>query len=619
MTALLVQGLSTRLLSEEGLVHALDEVSFRLESGKTFALVGESGCGKSMTAMSIARLLPDCGAVVAGRIDMPSEANNAASPSVDTLRLPERVMRTFRGRRISLIFQEPGTSLNPVVTVGEQIVEVIQTHQAMPRAAAMQEAEHWLQKVGLNDAKARLSQYPFQLSGGQKQRVMIAIALAAKPDVLIADEPTTALDVAVQAQVLALLQSLQQQLGMAMVLITHDLGIVSQMADHVALMYAGQIVESAPVRQFFNQPQHPYAKALLAALPDQQQRGRALAAIAGQVPSLVKLPAGCRFAARCAWADDACQQSMPALVQSSDEHFVRCIHTGRAPVEHGLANAAVMQEQQPGSCSVEPILHVQSLSVSYRQSSGLFASSYKPVLSGLDLSIRPGQTVALVGESGSGKTTAAKAILQLLGENARVDGRILLNRQEINGASGERLRALRRTVQVVFQDPFASLNPRHRVREIIREGLDALCPDMSEAQKDERIRAVLESVSLPATAALRFPHEFSGGQRQRIAIARALAVDPKLLVCDEPTSALDVSVQAQVLNLLAQLQKERGLAYLFITHNLGVVEYMADSVVVLKDGQVVERGDAVEVLTRPQTAYTRELLQAVPRVSFQRQ
>ncbi len=619
--ALEVTGLTTRLRSDDGWVHALDDLSLCVEQGKTFALVGESGCGKSMTALSIARLLPESGAVIAGSVRLDHDGQ-----LTDTLLLPERLMRTIRGRRVSLIFQEPGTSLNPVMTVGEQITEVILTHQSMSVQQAMTQAAEWLSQVGLDDPTGRLAQYPFQLSGGQKQRVMIAIALAARPDILIADEPTTALDVSVQAQVLDLLKSLQHKLGMAMVLITHDLGIVSRMADHVALMYAGQIVESSPTRQFFVHPQHPYAKALLAALPDQHRKGELLMAIGGQVPSLSALPPGCRFASRCPKAVDDCQLHMPELSAMGDDRWVRCFYPEAPPVllqpAQGLAHSLVSNGVQTQATIAQgerqaaqsPLLVVQDLSVSYRQSQGLLGRSLKPVLKGLSMTIRPGQTVALVGESGSGKTTAAKAILQLLGESAVVSGRVMLAQQDMQAASGERLRQLRRTVQVVFQDPFASLNPRHRVREIIREGLDALCPYLSEADKDQRIAQVLESVSLPAKAALRFPHEFSGGQRQRIAIARALAVEPQLLVCDEPTSALDVSVQAQVLNLLLQLQRERGLSYLFITHNLAVVEYMADDIVVLRQGEVVEQGPAATVLQAPRSAYTRSLLAAVPRI-----
>jgi peptide/nickel transport system ATP-binding protein len=540
-------------------------------------------------------------------------------------------MRTVRGKRISMIFQEPSTSLNPVLTIGEQIIEVLLTHHSISTSEAAVEARTWLEKVGLNDAAARLSQYPFQLSGGQKQRVMIAIALAARPDVLIADEPTTALDVSVQAQVLALLKSLQQSLGMAMLLITHDLGIVSTMADHVALMYAGQIVESAPTEQFFKHPRHPYARALLAALPAERLRGASLSSLSGQVPPLTALPSGCRFASRCGRVEEQCIAHMPkltpapvssdlqALTQAlnyssnsgGDRHTVRCF---KPYGEESVGQTNAVDAVQAVEASADHlVIDVCGLNVAYRQKQGLKTREI-PIVKNLDLRIFRGRTLALVGESGSGKTTAAKAILQLLSESAVVTGSIQFNGQEVHKAKGKALKHLRQHVQVVFQDPFASLNPRHRVREIIREGLDSLCVELSEADKDQRIAEVLESVSLPQSAALRFPHEFSGGQRQRIAIARALAVRPSVLICDEPTSALDVSVQAQVLNLLRQLQRDTGLAYLFITHNLAVVEYLADDVLVLKAGEMVESGTVEQVLKNPKTEYTRQLLAAIPRV-----
>lgn len=617
-----LSGVTTRLLSSDGWVHALDDIAFAIESGKTFALVGESGCGKSMTALSIARLLPDAGAVVAGSVLLRDKAN-VAGRRTDLLRLPERLMRTVRGKRISMIFQEPSTSLNPVLTIGAQIIEVLVTHHSISQSEATVEARSWLEKVGLDDASARLLQYPFELSGGQKQRVMIAIALAARPDILIADEPTTALDVSVQAQVLALLKNLQQSLGMAMLLITHDLGIVSSMADHVALMYAGQIIESAPTKQFFMHPHHPYARALLAALPTERLRGAALTALPGQVPPLTALPSGCRFASRCSRVDAQCSANMPTLMDVGLQdtptdlfsqprtHAVRCFkpYSGEA-----LADVSLAPTLKPTEASASHlVIDVCRLNVAYRKKQGLKIREV-PIVKNLDLRIFKGRTLALVGESGSGKTTAAKAILQLLGETAVVKGSIQFNGLEVHNAKGKLLKHLRQHVQVVFQDPFSSLNPRHRVREIIREGLDSLCKELSETEKDQRIAEVLDSVSLPASAALRFPHEFSGGQRQRIAIARALAVRPSVLVCDEPTSALDVSVQAQVLNLLRQLQQDTGLAYLFITHNLAVVEYLADDVLVLKAGEMVESGPVDQVLKNPQTDYTRQLLAAIPRL-----
>jgi peptide/nickel transport system ATP-binding protein len=618
MSLLTLHRVSTRLQADEGWVHALDELSLSIAAGQTFALVGESGCGKSMTALSIARLLPDSGAVVGGRVHLAKAAasgNAKVDHAEDLLQLPERLMRAVRGKRVSMIFQEPGSSLNPVMTVGEQLTEVIQTHHPVSSSEARAQALHWLQQVGLDNGEARLLQYPFQLSGGQKQRVMIAIALAAKPDLLIADEPTTALDVSIQAQVLALLQRLQRKQGMAMLLITHDLGIVSQMADHVALMYAGQIVETAPARQFFAHPRHPYARALLDALPDSAVRGSTLKALAGQVPSLVNPPAACRFASRCEQAQADCTERMPQLEPVATGHEVRCWFPIRvAPVKgadigKGTASAA------PADSLQKDLLVVKGLTVAYKASGGLFKRNNVPVVQGVDFALQRGKTLAVVGESGSGKSTLAKAVLQLLTDTAQVGGSAVLSGHELMDCRGEALRLQRRRMQVVFQDPFASLNPRQRVQDILLEGLSQLCPDLGQDAALQKIGLALNEVGLPATALLRFPHEFSGGQRQRIAIARALVVEPDLLILDEPTSALDVSVQAQVLNLLRGLQQKTGMGFLLITHNLAVVEYMADDVIVLKRGVVVEAGPVLDVMHRPSTDYTRELIAALPRVS----
>ncbi|HEY1058408.1 MAG TPA: ABC transporter ATP-binding protein [Limnobacter sp.] len=605
MGLLNVQGISTCLASEGGWVHAIDALSLSIEAGQTFALVGESGCGKSMTALSIARLLPDAGAVVAGRIDLagPNETD-------DLLQLPEAAMRRVRGKRIAMIFQEPGTSLNPVMTIGQQMTEALQLHTGVSVGEALKLAEDWLARVGIPEPKARLSQYPFELSGGQKQRVMIAMALCVKPDVLIADEPTTALDVAIQAQVLSLLKQLQVEQGMAMLLITHDLGIVKQMADTVGLMYAGQLIEVAPAAEFFAKPQHPYAHALIQSLPSQAQRGKALYALEGRVPSLIQPPKACRFADRCAHAVEECRSQPPGWHAASNTHQVRCARSGQiTPLSWPVATVNSAAAPQSGPSAV---LQTVSLGVAYPQRAGLLRKRFKPVLSHLDIALHAGRTVALVGESGSGKTTAARAVLGLLAPGTRLDGDVLLDGKPLrlwpqSGPQGWRAR-----VQFVFQDPFASLNPRHRVAEILEEPLMNLRPDLSAQDRAFRLASAMTQVGLPEEALKRFPHEFSGGQRQRIAIARALVCEPQVLVCDEPTSALDVSVQAQILNLLKQLQARTGVAILFITHNLGVVQYFADEVVVLKAGAVVERGAAEQLFANPKHPYTRELIAASP-------
>lgn len=607
MSLLNIHGLSTRLASEAGWVHALDDISLAIEKGQTFALVGESGCGKSMTALSIARLLPDSGAIVAGQVKL-NEASNAGT---DVLRISETAMRTLRGKRIAMIFQEPGTSLNPVMTVGDQLTEIICLHTGASKAQALKEAEEWLGRVGIPEPKKRLQQYPFEMSGGQKQRVMIAMALSVKPDLLIADEPTTALDVSIQAQVLDLLKTLQREQGMAMLLITHDLAIVKQMADTVGLMYAGQLVEKASTEEFFAAPRHPYAHALVKSLPSQAQRGHALYALEGRVPSLVNPKPGCRFAARCIHAQDNCTESTPELSLATATHVVRCFYHADLSFQkpHSGSQSAV-DSTQFGQGKV--VLQTVSLSVAYPEKGGLLKKSFKPVLNRLDLTLQQGRTVALVGESGSGKTTAARALLGLLASNAKVGGDVLMDSRPLRQWPERGPQGWRSKIQFVFQDPFASLNPRHRIAEILEEPLLSLRPDMDAAARKLRVLKVIEQVSMPEEALARFPHEFSGGQRQRIAIARALVSEPKILICDEPTSALDVSVQAQILNLLKRLQNETGVAMLFITHNLAVVQYLADEVVVLRHGEVVERGSADLLFANPQHAYTRQLINAAP-------
>ncbi|MDD2919187.1 dipeptide ABC transporter ATP-binding protein [Rhodoferax sp.] len=603
-----ITNLTTELNADSGLVRAVDALTLTIKQGETFALVGESGCGKSMTALSILRLLPDSGRVAAGCVDV---------DGTDIMQLPEARMRDVRGRKISIIFQEPSTSLNPVMTVGRQIAEVIERHTQIRGEAAVAKAVDWLQRVGIPEPERRVHDYPFQMSGGQKQRVMIAIALAAEPDVVIADEPTTALDVTIQAQILDLLKELQRSQKMAMLLITHDLAIVAQMAHRVALMYAGQVVEVADAAEFFSRPLHPYAVNLFDALPDESKRGRRLASIAGSVPALNQEFAGCRFVERCGDAMDRCHSAVPGLVEFHPEHTVRCfLYDGRDLLHrptHNSDREQLLQVDQPVGPTV---LEVRDYKVWFPIRKGLLQRTVGHVkaVDGVSFSIAAGRTLALVGESGSGKTTVGKALLQLLRGKASISGSALLSGQPLDQLSGESLRTARRAVQIVFQDPFASLNPRMRVSEILEEGVSSLHPEVTASARRERVASLLEKVGLPRSALARYPHEFSGGQRQRLAIARALAVDPRLIVADEPTSALDVSVQAQILNLLKQLQQELGVAYLFITHNFGVVEYLAHDIAVMKNGQLVEAGSAEQILHHPQHAYTCALLKAVPRL-----
>ncbi|WP_051379083.1 ABC transporter ATP-binding protein [Derxia gummosa] len=656
--------LSTRIASEHGTVTPVDDVSLDLHPGETFALVGESGSGKSVTALTIARLLPDNAWISNGQV---------LDGDTDLVDLPEHLMRAVRGRRIAFIFQEPATSLNPVMTIGRQICEAIETHTELRGAASKAKAIDWLRRVGIPEPERRFDSYPFQMSGGQKQRVMIAMALALEPELLIADEPTTALDVTVQKQILDLLMDLRREHRMAILLITHDLGVVAQVADRVALMYAGQIVETATARDFFARPLHPYASQLLDALPDTGKRGHALEAIAGSVPALNREFTGCRFAPRCRFAAERCEGEVPALFDpaplladttaaATTDASAAARHgsagTGRIPAtdravrcfgfdpahplplvrrqapspESGIGNAAsgpasaTVAASLPaaaGAAAIQakpassaPLLAVNDLWVRFPTRGGLLrriTGSFDAVR-GVSFELRAGETLALVGESGCGKTTTGKALLQLLRGVALTSGSARLDGIDLMTADGPALRRARRDAQIIFQDPFASLNPRMRVGEILEEGLLSLRPEFDAAERTRRIDRLLDQVGLARGARVRYPHEFSGGQRQRIAIARALAVEPRLIVCDEPTSALDVSVQAQILNLLRQLQADLGVAYLFITHNIAVVEYLAERVAVMRAGEIVEQGSVRRVLEAPESDYTRTLIDAVPQV-----
>ena len=547
-----VRGLDVDIAGESGMTHAVKRLQLAIARRQTFALVGESGCGKSMTALALLRLLPDAGRIVGGQIDLDGE---------DLNRLPESAMRGVRGGRIGIIFQEPSTSLNPVMRVGDQIIETLVAHTPLRGAAARERAIDWLRRVGIPEPERRVDDYPFQFSGGQKQRVMIAIALAAEPLLLIADEPTTALDVTVQAQVLDLLADIQREMGMAVLLITHDLAVVKNVAHHVALMRGGEIVESADAETFFRTPRHPYARQLFEAIPTFGKRG-------------------------------------VALTEPGREAQAR---RGAARNERGAG----------------VVLDVQDLKVHYPVRKGPLRRivSWVKAADGVTFTLKAGETLALLGESGCGKTTTGKALLRLI-DGARVSGRAMLGGEDLLSADHRKLQRLRQDIQIVFQDPYASLDPRMRVGDILDEGLASLRRGMSKEARAERAARLVERVGLPSNTLARYPHEFSGGQRQRIAIARALAVEPKVLICDEPTSALDVSVQAQILDLLRELQDELGIAYLFITHNFGVVEYLADRIAVMEGGRIIELGEADAVLHSPRQEMTRRLLAAVPRLEF---
>lgn len=532
MTLLEVKKLSVILRGTQQ--RLLDDVDLTVDRGEICALVGESGSGKSLTALSILRLLPDALEISGGDVIL----NNAS-----LFALPESSMNTVRGKKVAMIFQEPQTSLNPVQTVGQQIAEVFQQHHAMTYAQCRHKVLELLREVGIPDPEQRLAWYPHQMSGGQKQRVMIAMALAGEPDLLIADEPTTALDVTIQKQILDLLKGLCQKRQLALLLITHDLGIVSEMADTVCVMQAGKILERQAKEKFFSAPQHDYSKHLLAFLSQKKQ--------------------------------------------------------GLEPVQQN------------------PLLSLKNLKVWFPVRRGILKRihHYTKAVDGIDLEIHSGETVALVGESGCGKTTIGKALLRLIPLH---EGSMTFTRdqhsQRIDQLDRKAFASYRRDIQIVFQDPFSSMNPRMTVREIIEEGMIHLLPALDALQRRLQLEGLLEKVGLLPEHLHRYPHEFSGGQRQRIAIARALAVQPKLLICDEPTSALDVSIREQILLLLKNLQETEGLAYLFITHDLSLVPRIAHRVAVMKEGIIVEQGITEQVMKHPRQAYTKQLLEAIPHV-----
>ncbi len=596
-----ISDLTVRFGSGAHAVRAVDGVSLAIRRGETFALVGESGCGKSATALSILQLLPWPAAHI--------ERGVVLFDGTDLLSLPEVELRRIRGRRIGMIFQEPMTALNAVLTVGTQIGEVLTRHLNLKGLACRRRALDLLEAVGIPDPARRHDEYPHQLSGGMKQRVMIALAIAAEPDLLIADEPTTALDVTLQAQVLELLRALARTRGMALLLITHDLGVVAEMADRVAVMYAGEIVEHAPCADFFSAPHHPYSQKLFDALPGTGKRAAQLAVIPGTVPARWESMTGCRFAPRCAYAFDSCR-ALKAPWRRLEDRAWRC-HLAAPPLRQSATQETVGTTTSEATQPRHPLLEVHGLTVHFPIRRGLLRRRVGAVqaVNGIDLTLARGRTLALVGESGCGKTTVGKAILQLIKPTA---GTVTFDGTRLDTLTPSALRPRRAAFQIVFQDPYASLDPRMMVGMILEEGKTALGIGASLHERRARIAQLMEHVGLAPEMAARYPHEFSGGQRQRIAIARALAVDPRLLVCDEPTSALDISVQAQILNLLRGLQQELGLAYLFMTHNLAVVGYLAHDVAVMYLGRIVEQGPVQRVLEQPAHPYTRALLAAAP-------
>jgi peptide/nickel transport system ATP-binding protein len=598
-----VDDLRTDIRRRKDAVHPVDGVSFTVRRGETVGLVGESGCGKTMTAMSIMRMLPPGGRIVSGSVELSGQ---------DLVPLSAGQMRQVRGRQVAVVFQDPMTSLNPTMTIGDQIAGPVRIHLGHSRAAARQRAEEVLGLVGVPRPAERLDAFPHQLSGGLRQRVMIAMALSCEPKLLIADEPTTALDVTIQAQILHLLDELKQRLDMGMLLVTHDMGVIAGRADRVLVMYAGRIVETAPTDVLFASPRHPYTEALLGAIPRMtQDRGQDLYSIPGLPPDLSDPPAGCRFAARCRYATQECRDSDPVLTEREPGHQYACFHPRPDP-ERAEAGGpvTVSARAEQAAAGAAPLVVLEDVHKEFGVHKGVLQRTVASVkaVSGVSFEVAAGETFGLVGESGSGKTTVGRLIATL---DQPDSGSIRFDGRELSALSGGALRRARRDVQLMFQDAYASLDPRMQVGASLREPL-MIQHIGDRASRRARVDELLDGVGLPRSAAEHYPHGFSGGQRQRIGLARALALSPRLIVADEPVSALDVSIQAQVLNLMKSLQARFGLTYIVISHDLSVVRYLADRIGVMYLGKLVEIGSSASIYARPAHPYTAGLLEAIP-------
>ncbi len=604
-----IKDLHTDIEIRSGVVRALSGVDLHVNPGETLGIVGESGSGKTMTALSLMGLLPQGGKVSSGSIILDGQ---------DLTQLPLKDKRKLRGTKVGMIFQDPLTSLNPTMKIGLQVCEPLRVHEKLSKREALARAVEILKRVGMPRPEVVINNYPHQLSGGMRQRVMIAMALVCKPRILIADEPTTALDVTTQMQILDLIDELRDEYKMGVILITHDLGVVAGHTDRVAVMYAGRIVETAPTKTLFTEPKHRYTSSLMAALPERAlAAGTKLFSIPGAPPSLTNLPKGCRFAARCLWATDECRAGYPDL--SGDEnHTFSCFH----PVQEGDESPAVLQAMMDSGTaedavdatpeiSHEVLLDVKEASREYESSGSGFFKRDKGVVSAVDrvsITVNKGETYGLVGESGCGKSTVGRLIAGLERPSG---GAIELDGRDLATLKGRDAVRIHRDVQMMFQDSYAAMDPRMRIDQILAEPM-SIQKTGNARQIAERIMEILEQVGLTEEILDRYPHEFSGGQLQRIGFARSLTLAPDLIVADEPVSALDVSVQAQVLNLMKDLQAELGLSYLFISHDLAVVQYMADRIGVMYLGRIVEEGPASEVVNNPKHPYTKALIDSIP-------
>lgn len=604
-----IKDLHTDIEIRNGVVRALSGVDLHVNPGETLGIVGESGSGKTMTALSLMGLLPQGGKVSSGSIILDGQ---------DLTQLPLKEKRKLRGTKVGMIFQDPLTSLNPTMKIGLQVCEPLRVHEKLSKREALTRAVEILKRVGMPRPEVVINNYPHQLSGGMRQRVMIAMALVCKPRILIADEPTTALDVTTQMQILDLIDELRDEYKMGVILITHDLGVVAGHTDRVAVMYAGRIVETAPTKTLFTEPKHRYTSSLMAALPERAlAAGTKLFSIPGAPPSLTNLPVGCRFAARCLWATDECRAGYPDL--SGDEnHTFSCFH----PVQEGDESPAVLQGKLDSTSaegaasdvpqiSQEVLLDVKEASREYESAGSGFFKREKGVVSAVDrvsITVKKGETYGLVGESGCGKSTVGRLIAGLEPPSG---GAIELDGRDLAKLKGRDAVRIHRDVQMMFQDSYAAMDPRMRIDQILAEPM-SIQKTGNARQIAERIMEILEQVGLTEEILDRYPHEFSGGQLQRIGFARSLTLAPDLIVADEPVSALDVSVQAQVLNLMKDLQQELGLSYLFISHDLAVVQYMADRIGVMYLGRIVEEGPAHEVVKNPKHPYTKALIDSIP-------
>ncbi len=626
-----VNDLKTYIRLRRSTVHAVDGISFSVKPGETVGVVGESGCGKTMTGMSIMRLLPKGGYIAGGQILLDGK---------DLAQMGDAEIRKVRGNDIGMVFQDPMTSLNPTMTIGKQIAESVRLHRGVSQEAAMARAAEVLDLVGMPRPKERLKDFPHQLSGGLRQRVMIAMALACSPKLLIADEPTTALDVTIQAQILSLLDRLKAELGMAMILITHDMGVIAGRADRVVVMYAGRKVEMAETVELFNNLHHPYTEALLASIPKlDQDKSQKLYSIPGLPPDLTNPPAACRFSPRCAFATDECRTQDPPLGGPDPNHPYACFHprqssarsigdVGEELIAQAEKNAALasrfsqelklleVNEPEPNGDTpaarpaATPILEFREVSKEFPITAGVLQRTVGSVkaVTEVNLAIRRGETFGLVGESGCGKTTLGRLGVAL---EAPTGGSIVFDGTDLGQVKGGEFRQMRRDLALMFQDPYSSLDPRMRVKEIIREPLD-VARQGTRQERDDVVRRLLDEVGLARNAMERYPHEFSGGQRQRLGLARALALNPKVIVADEPVSALDVSIRSQILNLMKRLQGSHGLTYVVISHDLSVVRYLADRIGVMYLGRLVEVGTGEDIYASPAHPYTAGLLDAIP-------